>query len=126
MLDKRKSSGTLPQFENPEVLANKFNDFYSNKVLQIRNKIPHSNLESDFRQNFNGEVMESFAPTTVAELRLIIKDWGIKTCSLDPLPSSLFKDIIEDLLPYLCDLVNKSLATGSVQGVKDCIIIPLL
>ena len=70
--------------------------------------------------------MESFTPTTVAELRLIIKDWGIKTCSLDPLPNPIFKDIIEDLLPYLCDLVNKSLATGSVEGVKDCIIIPLL
>ena len=126
VLDKRKSSGTLPQFENPKILANKFNDFYSNKVLQIRNKIPPSNLPCDYRQNFNGEVMESFTPTTVAELRLIIKDWGIKTCSLDPLPNPIFKDIIEDLLPYLCDLVNKSLATGSVEGVKDCIIIPLL
>ena len=126
VLDKRKSSGALPQFENPEVLANKFNDFYSNKVLQIRNKIPPSNLACDYRKSFNGEVMESFTPTTVAELRLIIKDWGIKTCSLDPLPNPIFKDIIEDLLPYLCDLVNKSLTTGSVEGVKDCIIIPLL
>jgi len=28
-----------------------------------------------------------------------------------------FKDIIEDLLPYLCDIVNKSLSTGSVAGL---------
>lgn len=126
VLDKRKTSGTLPQYENPEILANKFNDFYSNKVLQIRNKIPPSNLSCDYRQNFKGVVMESFNPTTVDELRIIIKDWGIKTCTLDPLPRSLFKDIIEDLLPYLCDLVNKSLSTGSVEGIKDCIIIPLL
>ena len=126
VLDKRGSSGSLPQFENPEILANQFNEFYSTKVLKIRNKIPTSNLASDFRRNFNGMILESFAPTTVDELRLIIKDWGVKTCSLDPLPSAIFKDIIDDLLPYLCDLVNKSLTTGSVEGVKDCIIIPLL
>ena len=65
-------------------------------------------------------------PTTVDELRGIIKKMGIKTCSQDPLPGSLCKDIIEDLLPYLCDLVNKSLCTGSMEGVKDSVIIPLL
>lgn len=126
VLDKRKSSGSLPQFENPEILANTFNDFYSDKVLQIRSKIPLSNLACDYRQNFNGVVIESFTPTTVDELRLIIKNWEIKTCTLDPLPGSILKDILEDLLPYLCDLVNKSLTTGSVEGVKDCVIIPLL
>lgn len=126
VLDKRKSSGSLPQFENPVILANKFNDFYCNKVLQIRNKIPQSDLPCNYHKNFSGMAMESFTPTTVDELRRIIKNWGIKTCSLDPIPSSIFKDIIEDLLPYLCDLVNKSLTTGSVDGVKDCIIIPLL
>ena len=126
VLDKRKTSGTLPQHENPEILANKFNDFYSNKVLQIRNKIPPSNLTCDYRKNFQGTVMDSFIPTTVNELRLVIKDWGIKTCTLDPLPRALLKDVIEDLLPYMCDLVNKSLSTGSVEGIKDCIIIPLL
>ena len=126
VLDKRKSSGALPQFENSKVLANKFNNFYSNKVLQIRNKIKPSKLVTDYRQNFNGVVMESVMPTTVEELRGIIKDMGIKTSSQDALPGSLFKDIIEDLLPYLCDLVNKSLTTGSVEGIKDSVIIPLL
>ena len=70
--------------------------------------------------------MESLMPTTVEELRGIIKEMGIKTSYQDPLPGTLFKDIIEGLLPYLCDLVNKSLTTGSVDGIKDCIIIPLL
>ena len=51
---------------------------------------------------------------------------GIKTSCQDPLPGSLCKDIIEDLLPYLCDLVNKSLSTGSMEGIKDSVIIPLL
>ena len=126
VMDKRKSSGILPQFESPKILANKFNNFYANKVLHIRNNIRQSNLTNDHRQNFSGVTMKSLIPTTVDELRKIIKDMGIKTSSLDTLPGSIFKDIIEDLLPYLCDLVNKSLITGSVEGIKDSVIIPLL
>ena len=126
VMDKRKTGGTLPQFQKPKLLANKFNSFYSNKVLQIRNNIKPSKLESEFRKNFNGVFMESFEPTTVDELRRIVANMGIKTSGQDPLPGTIFKDIIEDLLPYLCDLVNKSLKTGSVDGVKDCVIIPLL
>jgi hypothetical protein len=126
VLDKRKTSGILPQFENPKALANKFNNFYSNKVLQIRNKIKPSDLECDFRKKFSGTVMECLMPTTVEELRSIIKEMGIKTSCQDPMPCTIFKDIIEDLLPYICDLVNKSLNTGSVEGIKDCVIVPLL
>ena len=125
-MDKRKSAGKLLQFSNAKTLSNKFNSFYSNKVLQIRNKIKPSNLAQDFRQTFNGMTMDSFDPTTVDELRGILKKMGIKTSCQDPLPGSLCKDIIEDLLPYLCDLVNKSLSTGSKEGIKDSVIIPLL
>ena len=116
----------LPQCNDHKTLANKFNNFYSNKVQQIRDNIESSNLEKDFRQNFSGLTMQSLMPTTVDELRGILKDMGIKTSSQDPLPGSLCKDIIEDLLPYFCDLVNKSMSTGSMEGIKDCVIIPLL
>lgn len=126
VLDKRKSSGVLPQFEDSKALANKFNNFYSNKVLQIRNKIEPSKLTCDYRTNFTGVPMENLKPTTVDELRKIIREMKIKTSSEDALPASILKDIIDDLLPYLCDLVNKSLSTGSVEGIKDSIVIPLL
>ena len=126
VLDKRKTTVKLPQCNDHKTLANKFNNFYSNKVQQIRDNIESSNLEKDFRQNFSGLTMQSLMPTTVDELRGILKDMGIKTSSQDPLPGSLCKDIIEDLLPYFCDLVNKSMSTGSMEGIKDCVIIPLL
>ena len=126
VLDKRKNTAKLPEFNSPKTLANQFNEFYSNKVAQIRNKIKPSTSEQDFRKKFDGVVMDSFEPATVAELREIIKKTGIKTSSQDPLPGSLCKDIIEDLLPYYCKLVNTSLRTGSVEGIKDSIIIPLL
>ena len=126
VMDKRKSSGVLPHFENPKLLANKFNNFYSNKVKQIRNNIVPPKSVPGYRRNFNGVTMESIMPTTVEELRKVITKMGIKTSAQDPLPGSIFKDVLEDLLPYLCKLVNKSFSTGSVDGIKDCVIIPLL
>ena len=39
VMDKRKTCGNLPNRESANVLAKKFNDFYSNKVLQIINNI---------------------------------------------------------------------------------------
>ena len=126
VLDKQTTSGTLPEFRDPNVLANTFNNFYFNKVKKIRENIKPSNLQSDFRKVFQGVFMESFRPITVEELSKILKDMGIKTCSEDPLPGSIFKAIITDLLPYICSLVNKSLMTGSMEGIKDSVIIPLL
>ena len=127
VMDKRKSAGKLPLFDKSETLANQFNHFYSNKVKQIRNKIISSSTnKKDFRKSFEGVPMEFLEPTTVEELREVIKDMGIKTSGQDPLPGSLCKDIIDDLLPYFAELVNKSMSTGSVEGIKDSVIIPLL
>ena len=38
----------------------------------------------------------------------------------------LLKDNLDSILPYFVELVNLSLKTGSVDGVKDADIIPLL
>ena len=38
----------------------------------------------------------------------------------------ILKEVIDALLPYICDLVNKSLASGSVEGMKESVVVPLL
>ena len=70
--------------------------------------------------------MDCFIPATVQELREILKTSGIKTSFNDVLPANILKQVIEELLPYLVDLVNKSLLTGSVEGIKESIVVPLL
>ena len=128
LLDKSKHLRILPSFDNATNLANKFNNFYKDKVSDIRNNLPpaNSSLPESYNISFNGTTLESFRPTTVEELRSIIKSNKIKTSSQDVIPANLLKDIIEDLLPYLVDLVNKSLSTGSVEGLKDSVIVPIL
>ena len=127
LFDKNKSRGVLPHHNDSAELANSFNEYYLNKVQQLRNKIPlYKNSTSQSGTNFNGTILDCFRPTTVQELKEILKTSGIKTSFNDILPASILKQVIDELLPHLCDLVNKSLVTGSVEGIKESIVVPLL
>lgn len=122
---KNKSQKVLPNHDNSKELADRFNCFYLNKVKQLRMKIP-PNQTNGRNSTFGGTTMDCLRPTTVQELRKILNESGIKTSFNDILPASILKQVIEELLPHLCELVNKSLSTGSVEGLKESIVVPLL
>ena len=126
MLDT-KNVAVYPQCNKTLDLANEFNNFYISKVTKLRSGIPvvTSNIP-DVDLQFSGSTLDSFEPVTVDELREIIKQSNTKTASHDPLPQPVLKKLLDELLPYFCDLVNKSLSTGSMDGVKEAVIFPIL
>jgi hypothetical protein len=128
LFDKNKSSGILPEHKDATELANTFNDFYVDKVHLLRSKIPpvKQSSVSSSTSNFSGTLLDSFRPTTESELSGILRDYGIKTSFHDKLPANILKQVIDELLPHLCTLVNKSLLTGSCDGIKESTIVPLL
>ena len=126
LFDKNKSSVTLPEHSNASELANRFNNFYTDKVSKLRSKITPVDHTPRINNNFSGTVLNSFRPTTESELREILKKSGIKTSFHDKLPANILKQVIEELLPHLCAIINKSLLTGSCDGMKESTIVPLL
>lgn len=130
VLDKNKSSFILPQCDNkPVELANRFNSFYTDKVKNIRDKIPiiDSTATTEASQTqFAGICLEVFSPVTVEGLKKLIQGKTVKTAYNDILPRSLMKKVLDTLLPYIVELINLSLATGSMEGVKEATIVPLL
>ena len=128
VLDKNQHSGIIPQYEkNLNILAKDFNHFYVDKVAKIRNEIPPvRQTDLTVPDPFNGTVLEEFSPTTVEELHTIITQGEIKTAFNDVLPRELMKSSIDVLLPYICSLINTSLATGSTEGTKESTIMPIL
>ena len=50
----------------------------------------------------------------------------IKTSLEDPLPGFLIKQCIDQLIPALTLLVNNSLSTGSMEGLKNSVVTPIL
>ena len=59
-------------------------------------------------------------------MRVILKSSGIKTSFHDQLPAKILKQVIDELIPHLLTLVNKSLLSGSCDGIKESTIVPLL
>ena len=65
-------------------------------------------------------------PASYRELEEIISDMDIKTCFDDPLPAPLVKNALPVLLPHILELVNLSLSTGDISGLKESVITPIL
>ena len=71
-------------------------------------------------------ILSEFEPATIDELKVILNETGVKTSPADIFPQQLYKDNITALLPLLLHLVNLSISTGNMDGVKTADIIPLL
>ena len=126
LLDKTKQK-VLPPYTDAKQLANDFNKYYIDKVTKIRKTIPAiPETPSYYSRPFEGERMESFRVLSEKEVEKIMKSKGMKTSMEDPIPSRLMQPSIDILLPVFTKLVNQSLQEGSMEGIKESVLDPLL
>ena len=126
LLDKN-SERVLPSHSDSKQLANEFNEFYVDKVQKIRNSIPHVESDTQFYSRpFQGQWLTEFEPTNIDEVKELIKEFGVKTSVEDPIPAKLIKAASEILSPVYVELINKSLAEGTMETIKSSVIDPLL
>lgn len=128
----RKSISPLPQCEDLRTLAADFNEFFVQKVKKI-----HANLGNHSPKGFSNSCnmgmsnskdgyLNEFRPATLDEINEIISESGINCAPSDFLPSDVLKEHVDILCPVLCELVNLSLSTGSIDGLKIADIIPAI
>ena len=110
----RAQENPLPPCTDDTQLANKFHDFFSSKVANIRRELdeipcnksvkPHNPLCTDSFTKFNslGE----------SEVRTIIMKSKSTTCSLDIIPTKTLKSLLDYFLPFITKIINCSLETG--------------
>ena len=85
------------------------------KATIIRNKIisdtPNTtgDMSMDADIMFNGNMFEMFRPTSEVEVKEIIIKSPIKSCDLGPLPTWLSKKCVDQLLPLITAIVNRSM-----------------
>ena len=71
--------------------------------------------------------LESLASVSEEELRKIVLHMSNATCQLDPIPTVLLKQCLDELLPNLVKIVNLSLQDATVPpDLKTAIVKPLL
>ena len=118
----------LPSYTCPVVLAEQFNDYFIQKIEKIRSNFDNQSrpMITNRPHTFNGNVMTEFTPVAPEWLKKVMLSKTIKTSPEDPLPGFLFKQCLDQLLPALTLLVNQSLLTGSMEGLKNSVITPIL
>lgn len=70
--------------------------------------------------------MESFTLVDVETLRKVVTELRPSTCSLDPIPNSLFKSIFVSISTDILEIVNHSLQLGiSPSDLKSALVKPV-
>ena len=130
-LSGRVKSSALPNTHPSHELPNIFSNFFTSKVSQIRVELDAKSsdcLEIDSLINPKlSSSLGSFRPMSEDEIRKIIIKSKPTTCPLDPIPTTLFLECLDQLLPTVTSLVNESLSTGVFPTpCKAAIVRPLL
>ena len=128
LLNKAKAS-VLPDDCCIDVLPDKFNKFFQDKVEKIQSSFKSTaSVGIDNTCNVpTASQLANFSPATSDEIRKIIEGSPSKSCQLDPLPTFLLKSCLDDLLPVITYIINSSMSTGDVpQQLKKAVVTPLL
>ena len=106
---------SLPSSSGDQALADNFLTYFQDKVQTIRNMLDDQNR----KLHYEDEVMTTQAPAlycftqqTSDSITKIIQGCAPKSCSLDPMPTTLMKNqhVLHTVIPSLTALINKSLA----------------
>ena len=122
----RKPEKLLPHSETSNELANKFVDFFAEKITRIRNNMD-MNSSVIIETPLSATMLSVFEQTNPDELSTLIQASACKSSDLDPLPGAVMTDCFHVLLPVITRIVNLSMTTGTVPiAMKEASLSPLL
>ena len=114
---KQQSSvlGRNERFEensSPSFKPDAYLDFIERKVRMVYDETSGA-PQSAFR-NTTHSFSDLQLLCSMEDLEAIIKSSPTKSCDLDPIPTFLLKEFLDQLLPFILLLCNKSLSTGTL------------
>jgi hypothetical protein len=121
----------LPSESSPKKLADRFNEFFIQKIDTIMDnllvQIPLTTKDIPDEMMYEGEAMLNFTPLPMESVRKLVNKSATKSCELDPIPTSLLKDHLESVITWITDLINLSLSQGIFpECLKHAVVRPLL
>ena len=126
-------SGSYPAHDlQKQDLPDTFANYFENKIGKFGENMDllGGNLDSDpfqYDTAFHGQPLNQFEPVTEKEVRETILKCPLKSSEIDPIPTSLLKELIDEVVPVLTKLFNISLSCGIVPtAFKQAIVKPVL
>ena len=69
----------------------------------------------DYDKKFTTSFLSEFSAVSESTVKKVILQSPSKSCMSDPLPTTLLKDAIDELLPVLTKIVNSSILHGDLS-----------
>ena len=106
-------------------LANKFADFFTEKITSLRNSLDSSSstLVHPDDSSHASCSLSHFKNVTEAQVSSLITGSAVKSWSLDPAPAVVLKECWSVLLPVMTRIVNLSITTAVMP---DCFKLAML
>ena len=100
------------------------------KISKIRSELKDLRIRPPDTSDVNDQIppsMDCFQPLSQEEVENIINTFPSKSCDLDPIPTTLLKEILPSVITILTEIINKSLISGIFpERLKVALVKPLL
>ena len=120
----------FPPHSDAFELANDFGNFFRQRIVDIRSKLPDLNSPETScveQEACLTSCFSEFVTLEESEVSRLISSSNLKSCALDPLPACLVSGCINVLLPSITKMINLSLTSGHFPAEwKMALVIPLL
>lgn len=137
LFDKEYSQKKLPKGLSDMETATSMKNFFTNKVTEIYKDIETSQVNDKLKSNMgsneacsateNNSSASYFKLLVPSQIQDVILAMGTKSCSLDPIPTWIFKNCLNELLPLVTLIINVSLQSGCFpEQLKAAVIHPHL
>ncbi len=126
---QKKEETPFPTDVSDDELAKDFNEFFDGKIQDIRDNLDQNqeNATPILETSKYVQTLTEFRTLSQEEVRKLISTSASKHCDLDPIPTWLLKECMDDLLPLITKIINVSLQLGDMPtSLKKAIINPLL
>ena len=110
-LASRKKPSALPTVYPPVQFPQRFADFFLSKVHTICHNLDNQAQLVCFGESEEQSVacpLASFRPVSENDVRKMILKSSPKSCELDPMPTSLLFECIDEVVPAITHVVNES------------------
>ena len=111
-LSDQKHDTPYPEGKSNKTLADDFSKFFINKIEKIRENLDKSpQLENALDSSISTEnsskptPFADFKPLSLDETKNLIKDAASKSCELDPIPTKILQQCIEELAPIIMAII---------------------
>ena len=115
----------LPSNISPESLPDKFNEFFVHKIDEIRRSFDPDRPIPTNPVEFSGTAFVEFQLVTEDFVKTVVQEIPQKSCDLDPIPTSVLYDCLDEIIPIVTSIMNKSLPSGIVPRVLNMLLLNL-